>query len=57
LIIVFFDNIDNERRLFDGFPSPFPETLQNVWGRIYSKWFLSSGCEAVKGLGVFGIGA
>ena len=28
---------------------PFPETLQNVWGRIYSEWFPSSGYEAVKG--------
>ena len=28
---------------------PFPETLQNVWGRIYSEWFPSSGYEAVPG--------
>ncbi|MDD3705193.1 MAG: AraC family transcriptional regulator [Clostridiaceae bacterium] len=28
---------------------PFPEALQNVWGRIYSEWFPSSGYEAVKG--------
>ncbi|WP_312060555.1 AraC family transcriptional regulator [Anaerotignum sp.] len=28
---------------------PFPETLQNVWGRIYSEWFPSSGYEAAKG--------
>jgi len=28
---------------------PFPETLQNVWGRIYSEWFPSSGYEAVEG--------
>jgi len=28
---------------------PFPETLQNVWGRIYSEWFPSSGYEAVDG--------
>jgi predicted transcriptional regulator YdeE len=27
---------------------PFPKTLQNVWGRIYSEWFPSSGYEAVK---------
>lgn len=27
---------------------PFPETLQNVWGRIYSEWFPSSGYEAVE---------
>ena len=28
---------------------PFPETLQNVWGRIYAEWFPSSGYEAVEG--------
>lgn len=28
---------------------PFPETLQNVWGRIYSEWFPSSGYEVVEG--------
>ncbi|MDD4688913.1 MAG: AraC family transcriptional regulator [Eubacteriales bacterium] len=28
---------------------PFPETLQNVWGRIYSEWFPSSGYEAAQG--------
>ena len=28
---------------------PFPETLQNVWGRIYSEWFPSSGYETVEG--------
>jgi AraC family transcriptional regulator len=28
---------------------PFPETLQNVWGRIYSEWFPSSGYETVPG--------
>lgn len=27
---------------------PFPETLQDMWGRIYSEWFPSSGYEAVK---------
>jgi len=27
----------------------FPETLQNVWGRIYSEWFPSSGYEAAEG--------
>jgi len=31
---------------------PFPETLQNVWGRIYSEWFPSSGYEAVEGPGI-----
>lgn len=28
---------------------PFPETLQAVWGRIYSEWFPSSGYESVPG--------
>lgn len=28
---------------------PFPETLQNIWGRIYSEWFPSSGYEAIDG--------
>lgn len=28
---------------------PFPETLQNVWGRIYSEWFPSAGYEQAEG--------
>ncbi|WP_102275089.1 AraC family transcriptional regulator [Cytobacillus massiliigabonensis] len=28
---------------------PFPDTLQNVWGRIYSEWFPSSHYEQVEG--------
>ena len=28
---------------------PFPQTLQNIWGRIYSEWFPSSSYEQVKG--------
>lgn len=28
---------------------PFPETLQNIWGRIYSEWFPSSGYESMEG--------
>lgn len=28
---------------------PFPDTLQNVWGRIYSEWFPSSGFEQIEG--------
>jgi len=28
---------------------PFPDTLQDVWGRIYSEWFPSSGYEALEG--------
>jgi Uncharacterized protein conserved in bacteria len=27
----------------------FPDTLQNVWGRIYSEWFPSSNYEQTKG--------
>ncbi|RAS76989.1 AraC family transcriptional regulator [Priestia endophytica] len=28
---------------------PFPDTLQDVWGRIYSEWFPSSHYEQVEG--------
>lgn len=28
---------------------PFPETLQNIWGRIYAEWFPTSGYEQVRG--------
>jgi len=28
---------------------PFPETLQNVWGRIYAEWFPSTGYETTGG--------
>ncbi|WP_166239934.1 AraC family transcriptional regulator [Paenibacillus turpanensis] len=28
---------------------PFPETLQSVWGRIYSEWFPSAGYELAMG--------
>ena len=28
---------------------PFPDTLQNVWGRIYSEWFPSSNYESAEG--------
>ena len=28
---------------------PFPETLQNIWGRIYAEWFPASGYEQVQG--------
>ncbi|WP_376739049.1 AraC family transcriptional regulator [Paenibacillus sp. 598K] len=28
---------------------PFPETLQNVWGRIYSEWFPSVNYELTQG--------
>ncbi len=28
---------------------PFPQTLQNIWGRIYSEWFPTSGYESIEG--------
>ena len=28
---------------------PFPDTLQDVWGRIYSEWFPASTYEQVEG--------
>lgn len=28
---------------------PFPDTLQNIWGRIYSEWFPSSTYEQLEG--------
>jgi AraC family transcriptional regulator len=28
---------------------PFPDTLQNVWGRIYSEWFPSASYEQAEG--------
>ncbi|GFZ30232.1 putative HTH-type transcriptional regulator YdeE [Clostridium zeae] len=28
---------------------PFPDTLQNVWGRIYSEWFPASSYEQAEG--------
>ncbi|MDQ7095744.1 AraC family transcriptional regulator [Desulfosporosinus sp. PR] len=28
---------------------PFPDTLQNVWGRIYAEWFPSSNYERAEG--------
>jgi AraC family transcriptional regulator len=28
---------------------PFPEALQEVWGRIYSEWFPSSAYEQIEG--------
>jgi AraC family transcriptional regulator len=28
---------------------PFPDTLQNIWGRIYSEWFPSSSYEQTAG--------
>lgn len=28
---------------------PFPDTLQDIWGRIYAEWFPSSGYELAEG--------
>ena len=28
---------------------PFPDTLQQVWGRIYSEWFPTSSYEQAEG--------
>ncbi|MFD1448190.1 GyrI-like domain-containing protein [Oceanobacillus profundus] len=28
---------------------PSPDTLQNVWGRIYSEWFPSANYEQAEG--------
>lgn len=46
-----FDELDITAGTWAVFDSvgPFPETLQNVWGRIYSEWFPASGYEAVEG--------
>ncbi len=45
-----FDVLDVENNTWAVFESvgKFPETLQNIWGRIYSEWFPSSGYEAVN---------
>jgi AraC family transcriptional regulator len=34
---------------------PFPQSLQETWGRIYSEWFPSSGYESVAGPEVLSI--
>ncbi|MCT2534837.1 AraC family transcriptional regulator [Aquibacillus koreensis] len=46
-----FDVLQVEANTWAVFESigPFPETLQNIWGRIYAEWFPSSGYETVKG--------
>ncbi|URN82749.1 AraC family transcriptional regulator [Acetobacterium wieringae] len=47
----YFDKLEVESNTWAVFESigPFPETLQNIWGRIYSEWFPSSGYESVNG--------
>lgn len=46
-----FDVLEIDAGIWAVFESigSFPETLQNVWGRIYSEWFPSSGYEAAPG--------
>lgn len=46
-----FDILKVEANIWAVFESigPFPKTLQNIWGRIYSEWFPSSGYEIVPG--------
>lgn len=46
-----FDVLNVDSGIWAVFEStgPFPETLQNIWGRIYSEWFPASGYEAVVG--------
>jgi AraC family transcriptional regulator len=46
-----FDVLEVESNTWAVFESigPFPETLQNIWSRIYSEWFPSSGYESVNG--------
>ncbi|MEL7659868.1 AraC family transcriptional regulator [Acetobacterium wieringae] len=46
-----FDELEVESNTWAVFESigPFPETLQKIWGRIYSEWFPSSGYESVNG--------
>ncbi|TGB03518.1 AraC family transcriptional regulator [Halobacillus salinus] len=46
-----FSKLDVEASTWAVFEAvgPFPETLQDVWGRIYSEWFPSSTYEQVNG--------
>ncbi|WP_079478880.1 AraC family transcriptional regulator [Halobacillus salinus] len=46
-----FSQLDVEASTWAVFEAvgPFPETLQDVWGRIYSEWFPSSTYEQVDG--------
>jgi AraC family transcriptional regulator len=36
---------------------PFPDTLQDVWGRIYSEWFPTSNYEQIEGPEILSIGS
>ena len=46
-----FDKLNVAAGLWAIFESvgPFPQTLQETWGRIYSEWFPSNGYESVEG--------
>lgn len=46
-----FECLDVEKGTWAVFESigVFPETLQNIWGRIYSEWFPTSGYESING--------
>ncbi|HEY9062988.1 MAG TPA: AraC family transcriptional regulator [Pseudobacteroides sp.] len=46
-----FDELEIDASIWAVFEAigPYPETLQNVWGRIYSEWFPTSGYESVEG--------
>lgn len=46
-----FANLEVEASTWAVFEAvgPFPETLQNVWGRIYAEWFPSSSYEQTEG--------
>ncbi|MDN4074951.1 AraC family transcriptional regulator [Fictibacillus terranigra] len=46
-----FERLDVKPSAWAVFESvgPFPDTLQNIWGRIYSEWFPSSSYEQVEG--------
>lgn len=36
---------------------PFPDTVQDVWGRIYSEWFPTSNYEQIEGPEILSIGS
>lgn len=46
-----FDTLEVEAGTWAVFEAvgPYPDTLQNIWGRIYSEWFPTSGYEAISG--------
>ncbi|WP_159883254.1 AraC family transcriptional regulator [Paenibacillus puerhi] len=46
-----FDELEVQASLWAVFEAvgPFPDTLQNIWGRIYSEWFPSTSYEQKPG--------